>query len=94
MANTVKNNLLGELQARLGHVQRLGGSQSLYVVGDDAARVYFRYSKVHPGSRTFFGLRSIDLQQLQGRNSFICFLTDADSKPLFVPFADFEDVFR
>lgn len=75
-------------------LRKLPGSQSLFVIGDEAARIYVRYSKVHPDARTFFGLRTVDLQQLEGHNSFICLLTDRDSSPLFVPYADFEEVFR
>jgi hypothetical protein len=60
----------------------------------NAARIYVRYSKVHDSSRTFFGLREIDLRQLEGHNAFLCFLVDDGSAPVFVPFADFEEVFR
>ena len=61
---------------------------------EDAARIYIRYSKVHSGGRTFFGLRKVDLRQLEGRNGFLCFLLDDGSPPLFVPYADFEEIFR
>ena len=64
------------------------------MVGNDAARIYFRYSKVHDNGQTFFGLRKVDLRQLEAHNSFICFLTDGDTAPLLVPFADFEELFR
>jgi hypothetical protein len=50
--------------------------------------------KMHNGQRAFFGLRDIDLRQLEGRNSYICFLLDNGSPPVFVPFADFEEIFR
>jgi hypothetical protein len=94
VANSNKQSVVSELERRLGRLKKLDSSQSLYSVGNDAARIYFRYSKVHPGSRTFFGLRSIDLQRLEGHNSFICFLTDGHSIPIFVPYASFEEVFR
>jgi hypothetical protein len=68
--------------------------KSLFTLGDEAARIYFRYSKVHPNGRTFFGLREVDLRQLEGRNAFICLLLDDGSAPLFIPYADFEELFR
>jgi hypothetical protein len=93
MANPKKSRILDKLQQRFGDVRKLKGSESLFVIGDEAARIYFRYSKVHAGGRTFFGLREVDLRQLEGHNSFLCFLLDDDSPPLFVPYLDFEEVF-
>lgn len=72
----------------------MDGSDSLFNLGDDAARIYIRYSKVHPGGRTFFGLRDVDLRRLEGHNSFLCFLLNDGSAPLIIPFCDFEGVLR
>jgi hypothetical protein len=94
MANPYKARVIEALRRRFGDVRKLLGSESLFVVGDEAARVYFRYSKVYSGGRTFFGLREVDLRQLEGHNSFLCFLLDDGSSPLFIPYADFEEVFR
>lgn len=94
MPNPLKSGIIETLRARFGELHKVGGSQSLFTLGDDAARIYFRYSKIHPGGRTFFGLRDADLRQLEGHNAFICFLRDDGSEPLFVPYAAFEDVFR
>ena len=94
MANPHRTALLNLLKERFGEVSRLTGSQSLFVIGDDAARVYYRYSKVHERGRTFFGLREVDLRQLQGHNSFLCLMLDDGSPPLFIPFADFEEIFQ
>ncbi len=66
----------------------------MFVLGDDAARIYIRYSRVHEGGRAFFGLREVDLRQLEGHNSFLCFLLDDGSPALFIPYSDFEEVFR
>lgn len=93
MANPGKSRILDYVRQRYGDVRKLGGSESLFVVGDEAARLYFRYSKVHAKGRTFFGLREVDLRQLEGHNSFLCFTLDNDSPPLFLPYADFEQVF-
>lgn len=55
--------------------------------------MYVRYSKLHPNNRTFYGLRKIDLQQLEGHHSLICFLWDTQQEPLLVPYQIFEEVF-
>lgn len=94
MANIHKARLLAELQKRFGELLKIKGSESLYVLGEDAGRVYIRYSKVHPRGRTFFGLREVDLRQLEGHNGFLCFLLDDGSPPLLIPYVDFEEVFR
>jgi hypothetical protein len=94
MANTYKAALLEQMVKRFGRLEKLSGSQSLYSVGGDAVRIYVRYSKLHGEKRTFFGLREVDLRQLEGHNSFLCFLADTDAPPVFVPYADFEEIFR
>jgi len=94
MSSVHKTQLLNELRERFGDLRKLPGSQSLFTLGADAARIYFRYSKIHEGGRTFFGLREVDLRQLEGRNGFICFLLDDGSPPVFVPYADFEEIFH
>lgn len=94
MPNVRKAELLATLRNRFGELHAIGESHSLFAVGQDAARVYVRYSKVHPHGLTFFGLREVDLRQLEGHNSFLCFLVDDGSPPLFVPYADFEEVFK
>jgi hypothetical protein len=94
MPNITTPRVLAEMQASFGAMRRLPGSNSLYVVGDEAARVYFRYSKVHGRGEAFFGLRAVDLRELEGRNSFIALLTNDQSSPVFLPYAAFEAVFR
>ena len=94
MPNLHKLGILEELRNRFGVIHKIAGSESLFTVGNGAARIYVRYSKIHPGGRTFFGLRDVDLRQLEGHNAFLCFLLDDGSAPLFVPYSDFEEVFR
>jgi hypothetical protein len=94
MPNTHKAELLANLTTRFGRLRKIAGSDSLFTVGDDAARIYLRYSKVHSNGRTFFGLREVDLRQLEGHNAFLCFFADDGSLPLFVPYADFEEIFH
>src|SRR5207245_2943513 len=87
-----KRRLLEDLQQRFGSISKLPNSQSLFEIGSQA-RVYVRYSKLHPDGRTFYGLRRTDLQQLEGRQSLICFLWDSQAEPLLIPYRDFEEVF-
>jgi hypothetical protein len=94
MANPIKTRLLDDLRRRFGDIHKLTGSDSLFAVGKGAARLYIRYSKVHPGRRTFFGLREVDLRQLEGHNSYLCFVVGDYSPPLLLPYADFEQIFQ
>jgi hypothetical protein len=94
MANLIKANFLDQLKSKYGKPRQLPGSLSLFEISEGLARIYIRYSKVHDKNRTFFGLRQDDLKQLEGYNSVICFLWDTQSEPIFIPFADFEDIFN
>lgn len=94
MKNVTTPNVVAEMQASFGEMRRLPGSNSMFVVGDEAARVYFRYSKVHGRGQAFFGLRKVDLLQLEGHNSFVALLTDDGSSPVFLPYPAFERVFQ
>jgi hypothetical protein len=94
MANETKTAFLKELTERYGSLHQLGQSRSLYEIGDGAARVYIRYSRVHSGDRTFYGLREEDLQELEGHPALICFLWNSQAEPLLVPFSEYEDVFQ
>src|SRR5579864_4101992 len=94
MPNTTTPRILAEMHAAFGEMRKLAGSNSMFVVGQEAARVYFRYSKVHGRGAAFFGLRQTDLRQLEGRNSFIALLTDNGAPPIFLPYNSFEGVFH
>lgn len=94
MPNELKPALLSELKSRYGSLRKLDGTQSLYEIGEKAARVYIRYSKLHTRNQAFYGLRKEDLQQLEGHPSVICFLWDGQPEPMFIPFADYEEVFQ
>jgi hypothetical protein len=93
MPNIHKLDFLSELRARYGQVRKLEGSASLFEFAS-SIRIYVRYSKLHPMGRTFFGLRALDLRQLEGCTSFLCFIVDDGSAPLFIPYSDFEEVFH
>lgn len=94
MPNIVKKEIIAELERRYGALRCLPSSKSLFVIGNDAARIYFRYSKVHEKRRAFFGLRATDLQQLETHDGFLCFLFDDDSDPIVIPYSDFEAAFE
>lgn len=93
MPNPAKVAFLDELKRRFGAIRKLENSQSLYEAGEGRARLYFRYSKRHPDNRTFFGLRKVDLQALEGHDGVLCFIWDGQREPLFVPYGEFEDIF-
>ena len=94
MPNVHKSRVLEVLRSRFGELHKISSSDSLFTLGDDAARIYVRYSKVHEKGRTFFGLRAVDLHELEGHNAFLCLILDDRSEPLLIPYEDFEEVFR
>jgi hypothetical protein len=94
MANQLKPTLLAELKRRYGKLRKLDATQSLYEIGNGAARVYIRYSKLHQRNQGFFGLRKDDLQKLEAIPSVICFLWPGQTEPLFIRFEDYEEIFR
>jgi len=94
MPNVTKDALLRELSRRYGKIRRLGASRSLFEMGEGAARVYIRYSKVHARRRTWYGLRKEDLQEMEGHAALVCFLWEGQQDPLFVDYSDFEEVFH
>jgi hypothetical protein len=94
VASDRKAEILHTIEEQFGRVTKLSGGNSLFSVGNDAARIYFRYSKVHESGATFFGLRQVDLRKLEAHNSYICFLADRGSPPVLLPFVDFEELFH
>jgi len=94
MANAVKVAFLHKLTERYGAIRKLEGSLSLYDIGDGAARIYVRYSRLHDRNQAFYRLREVDLRKLEGRASVICYLWDNQEEPLFIPFSEYEDVFE
>jgi len=93
MTPPIRNEFLISIENEFGRLNRIGKSNSLFVVRDKA-RLYVRYSKLHHHGSTFFGLRQEDLALLEGFPSFIAFLWDCQKAPLLVPFDQFASVFR
>jgi len=94
MPNELKPSLLAELKRRYGSLRKMDATHSLYEIGEGAARVYIRYSKLHARNQGFFGLRKDDLLRIEGLPAVICFLWPGQTEPLFIPFGDYEEVFR
>lgn len=95
MPNLQAEKILRHLGEKFGASARpIGNSRSLFDISDGAVRIYFRYSKLHDKRKCFYGLRAIDLRELEGRRSFICFLWDDQSVPLFIPYFKYEDIFE
>lgn len=94
MPNTTKTALLERLNRNYGKPKPLSESLSLFEIGNGLARIYVRYSKMHSKRKTFYGLRQEDLKRLEGFNSAICFLTNEQAEPIFIPYSEFEDVFN
>jgi hypothetical protein len=94
VANVTKSEFLARLEAKFGTLDKLANSQSLFQLHGYDVRLYVRYSKIHPGGRTFFGLRETDLRHLQGFESFIAFLWDNQTEPLFLPLRDYQELFQ
>jgi len=92
MPNIYKINFLDHLQKEFGEIKKLPNSQSLFEIGDGLSRIYIRYSKIHSRNQAFYGLRKDDLKQLEGFNSFICFLFNNQNEPVFVPYDEFEEI--
>jgi hypothetical protein len=84
---------LDELTSRFGPLKRLGDSRSLYELADGGATVYVRYSRLHDGKSTFYGLREQDLRRLEGLTAFIAFLWESQPEPLLLPLDEFAGVF-
>jgi len=94
MENEVKSEFLEYVSLKLGKLERFGKSRSLFQIQGSDIRLYLRYSKVHSRGQAFYGLRDVDLKQLEGFPSFICFLWEGQDEPLLIPYADYEEVFQ
>jgi len=94
MSNEVKIDFLETASLKLDKLERFGNSLSLFQIQGSDIRLYLRYSKIHSRNQAFYGLRDVDLKQLEGFPSFICFLWEGQDQPLLIPYADFEEVFQ
>jgi hypothetical protein len=93
MANLPKEQALARISREYGSIEKIGLSDSLYQIDNTDIRIYFRYSRVHNSNTTFYGLREIDLKQLEGHLSVVCFLWNDQPEPVFIPSTFLEDLF-
>lgn len=94
MENDVKTRFLENVTSKIGRPEKFGNSRSLFKIQGSDIRLYLRYSKIHERKIAFYGLRDIDLKQIEGFPSFICFLWEGQNEPLMIPFSEYEEVFK
>ena len=97
MNNEFRNNLINRLREKYGKIQNTGNGHTLFHVPSADFYVYFRYSKLSGSEKsthkTFYGLRKEDLDLMQGKKSYICFLTNDATKNITLPFLQYENYF-
>ncbi|MFQ3576623.1 MAG: hypothetical protein SNJ77_09325 [Cytophagales bacterium] len=96
MANIYCKNILKKVEASLGKVTRIGSGYTLYYIPSVDIILYLRYSRIFASkniSKAFYGLRQADIALMQGKKSFLCLITDDETKNLFIPFQQFESYF-
>jgi len=99
MANIHTQKVIQLIENKFGKLKKIGDGYSLYYVPSADIILYFRYSKISFTSKTqkvkkgFYGLRKEDIALMQGKKSFICLITDDDTKNLYIPFQKFETYF-
>ena len=96
MANKHVEKIVNSLKNKFGQVNKMGTSLSLFEIPSIKTRIYFRYSKLSelPNKYScFYGLRQKDLRELEGHNSFICFVWDKNNSPILIPYYIYEEIF-
>lgn len=97
MANLYYQKIIQQIEDKFGKMKRLGSGYTLYHIPAIDIILYFRYSKVSVASKNvlkaFYGLRKEDITLMQNKKSFICLITDDETKNLFIPFQQYETYF-
>lgn len=97
MANIYYKNILKKIETTLGQVKRIGSGYTLYYIPSVDVIIYLRYSKISVASKNvlkaFYGLRQEDIALMQSKKSFLCLITNDETKNLFIPFQQFESYF-
>lgn len=96
MANKYAEEIVNNLRSKFGQINKIGSSLSLFEIPSIKTRIYFRYSKLSklPNKHScFYGLRQKDLRELEGHNSFICFVWDKNNSPILIPYYIYEEIF-
>lgn len=82
-SSSSKQRVLESLEERYGPLKKLGPGNSLFSTGS-GLHFYARYSRVHKGSRGFFGLDRKIMQSLVKEDSYACFIL-AEDKVFIIP---------
>jgi hypothetical protein len=97
MSNEYRIKIISKLKEKYGGIENIGDGFSLVYIPAINSIIYFRYSKIsYSGkvtTKTFYGLRKNDIDLMQGKKAFICFLTDDATKDIVIPFQQFENYF-
>lgn len=97
MPNKYYLPIIKRIEENFGKIRRIGTGYTLFNIPSVDVNIYFRYSKISKASKnvnkTFYGLKKEDIQLMQTKKSFICLITDDESKNLFIPFQQFENYF-
>jgi hypothetical protein len=90
MPNPHYKYIIETIEAKFGPMKRIGTGYTLFHIPAIDVFVYLRYSDI---ANHFFGLRQEDIMLMHGKKSFICLITNDDTKNLFIPFQQFESYF-
>jgi hypothetical protein len=97
MANLYYQKIIQKIEDKFGKIKRMGSGYTLYHIPAIDIILYFRYSKISVASKNvlkaFYGLRKEDIALMQTKKSFICLITDDETKNLFIPFQQYETYF-
>ncbi len=93
MPNIFIQDIVEKIKEDFGNLRKIGTGNSLYEIPSTGVLIYFRYSRLFKkGSyaTAFYGLRKPDIDLLQGKQSFICFVWSENKSPILLPFNLFE----
>jgi hypothetical protein len=97
MANIYYQKVIEKIEESFGKPKRIGSGYTLFHFPSADIIVYLRYSKISVASKNvlkaFYGLRKEDIDLMQSKKSFICLITNDESKNLFIPFQQFASYF-
>ncbi len=100
MTNIYYQKVIEKIEESFGAPKRIGSGYTLFHFPSADIIVYLRYSKISVASKNvlkaFYGLRKEDIDIMQSKKSkksFICLITNDESKNLFIPFQQFEEYF-
>lgn len=97
MANPIKEKAIKQIEEKFGKLVKVGKTQSLFCIPSIDVYIYFRYSAIQKKDTNkpycFYGLRKEDIALMQGKRSFICFLSDDENQIFLVPFNTYEIYF-